>query len=683
MDSNDTPPDQWLLAAPLVDPGAKKVPPYLIEHPALELGRTETFIRSSSTGHIMRLRDVMIRIDLGKFKLLGATVMSSALVGGFSVGSHPLAIAVEAKKPPRLVVSTTPIPPILASGEAFASTINARNPGKVATRPTVVTISLPPQSAGGPRVAVSPAPNITCSTPKGHPSQLACTVPKTLAHGTVAVASAAGTPPSAISAAGASISLYTRGPTNATRATWRWKLPDLVGSLTLSPSSIELGNAATGVLTIANQGGATATPFTTVIPMKTPATLISQPPGAICIPYYSELDCYLPGLGTSASAGITFSYTPRSGPTASLSGTVDAYNNVLESNKNNNTFSSNAITIVGTGADLSLSFDEPASVNQGTELVRGVIITNKGDTPAQNVTFTDNSGWFPYFRTDSGGTCAPYYTGIGRGGRVYAGVSCAVGTIPADSQAKVYYEYIISAHQSPATYNAAVRVATSTPQTTSSTPSGTATIAVTVPSSPVSPSLIVPPALAGIAVVGDDLSTTAGSWNGTPTITQTYQWQQCDANGANCADISQATQSTYTVQESDIGLTIRAAVIATNGGGGTTTYSTVSAAVIPAQLPRNTTAPSISGGDPQPNFRWYSSPGSWTGTPTIVFAYQWQLCNGDLTTCNDIQGATGTFYDIQTGDIGSRLRLRVTAANSAGPVIAYSNASGVIEPYDG
>ena len=44
---------------------------------------------------------------------------------------------------------------------------------------------------------------------------------------------------------------------------------------------------------------------------------------------------------------------------------------------------------------------------------------------------------------------------------------------------------------------------------------------------------------------GSTLTADHGTWTGTTPITYTYQWQRCDAAGANCADIAGATGSTY------------------------------------------------------------------------------------------------------------------------------------------
>src|SRR5690349_8760353 len=62
---------------------------------------------------------------------------------------------------------------------------------------------------------------------------------------------------------------------------------------------------------------------------------------------------------------------------------------------------------------------------------------------------------------------------------------------------------------------------------------------------------IAPPA-GGVAHDGEPLSADPGTWNGTGTLTYGYQWQQCDANGANCHDIAGATSSTYTPSASNV-----------------------------------------------------------------------------------------------------------------------------------
>ena len=75
------------------------------------------------------------------------------------------------------------------------------------------------------------------------------------------------------------------------------------------------------------------------------------------------------------------------------------------------------------------------------------------------------------------------------------------------------------------------------------------------------------PTVGGVARDGSTLTAAPGSWDGTPTITYEYQWQRCDAAGANCVNIPGETGSTYTLTPADVGSTIRVLVTAVNDAG--------------------------------------------------------------------------------------------------------------------
>jgi len=75
--------------------------------------------------------------------------------------------------------------------------------------------------------------------------------------------------------------------------------------------------------------------------------------------------------------------------------------------------------------------------------------------------------------------------------------------------------------------------------------------------------------------------------------------------------------------------------------------------------------------------------GSWTGTAPITFAYRWLRCgsNGgspDGSNCTAIPDATGTTYRLTRSDVGTRLRVRVTASNRGGSETVASSATATI-----
>jgi hypothetical protein len=96
--------------------------------------------------------------------------------------------------------------------------------------------------------------------------------------------------------------------------------------------------------------------------------------------------------------------------------------------------------------------------------------------------------------------------------------------------------------------------------------------------------------------------------------------------------------------------------------------------------PSNTAQPTISG-TPSLGQTLTAGPGTWTGSPT--FAYQWVRCPAsgsaaDGSDCATIGGASTTAYIVSAGDVGSRLRVRVTASNADGSTTVASNATDVV-----
>ena len=92
------------------------------------------------------------------------------------------------------------------------------------------------------------------------------------------------------------------------------------------------------------------------------------------------------------------------------------------------------------------------------------------------------------------------------------------------------------------------------------------------------------PAVTGTAQAGQTLTSSVGTWSGAPT-SFTYQWQRCDASGAQCAAIVAASTSTYTLSPGDIGSTISLVVTATGKGGSTSATAAATAPVVAAPVP--------------------------------------------------------------------------------------------------
>ena len=82
-------------------------------------------------------------------------------------------------------------------------------------------------------------------------------------------------------------------------------------------------------------------------------------------------------------------------------------------------------------------------------------------------------------------------------------------------------------------------------------------------------------------LAGLDADRDTGTWTNSPTGYK-YQWQRCDASGAACADILNATGTGYLTTASDVGSTLRVNVTASNAGGAATAASAATAKITAA-----------------------------------------------------------------------------------------------------
>lgn len=184
------------------------------------------------------------------------------------------------------------------------------------------------------------------------------------------------------------------------------------------------------------------------------------------------------------------------------------------------------------------------------------------------------------------------------------------------------------------------------------------------------------PTIAGNFVQGSQLTTTIGSWSGSPT-SYAYQWLRCNASGNSCIAIAQATASSYTLTGSDVGHTLRSQVIATNTGGSTKAQSAATAVITPPPPPANTTSPTVTGVAIQ-GYVLTTGTGSWAGSPT-TFAYQWLRCDTNGNSCVTIANASTSSYTLTSADDGHTVRSQVTATNQYGTgVPAQSTPTAVI-----
>ena len=127
---------------------------------------------------------------------------------------------------------------------------------------------------------------------------------------------------------------------------------------------------------------------------------------------------------------------------------------------------------------------------------------------------------------------------------------------------------------------------------TATSPAGTA-VATSVPTAAVSPAgtppaarptNLKPPQVLGTAQNGQILTSSVGTWTGSPTKF-TYRWRRCHAGGSSCIAIAHAVGPRRTLTPDDIGSTLSLVVTATGKGGAASATTAATDVVIAAPLP--------------------------------------------------------------------------------------------------
>lgn len=205
----------------------------------------------------------------------------------------------------------------------------------------------------------------------------------------------------------------------------------------------------------------------------------------------------------------------------------------------------------------------------------------------------------------------------------------------------------------------------------------------TKPVSAIVPFLRVTPQISGTVMVGQTLALTAGTWDGSLPLTFTYSWRRCDPQGTlpSCVQIPGVTTATYIPVVADIGAAIRVWITAANPAGSDTAVTNHTFPVVdkPHFAPTSSDLPLVVG-TLEVGGILSASTGTFNGDAPIATKQQWQRCNAVGSACKDIKGATKTVYHPTISDVGSTLRLAVTATNLYGKAVSLSEVTEPIIP---
>lgn len=118
--------------------------------------------------------------------------------------------------------------------------------------------------------------------------------------------------------------------------------------------------------------------------------------------------------------------------------------------------------------------------------------------------------------------------------------------------------------------------------------------------------------------------------------------------------------------------------VAVDGFYGSTGTIALSHSRVPA-APRSAVPPSVVG-IAVDGATLSAAVGEWSGLPPFAFGYQWLRCNFSGFSCQPLAGATAATYGLTSSDVGSRLRVAVTASNAGGAATEVSGPTATVAP---
>ena len=169
------------------------------------------------------------------------------------------------------------------------------------------------------------------------------------------------------------------------------------------------------------------------------------------------------------------------------------------------------------------------------------------------------------------------------------------------------------------------------------------------------------PAIIGTAQAGEALTVDTSAIadeDGLTNVSYTYQWIADD--GTTDTDIQDATDTTYTLTDDDAGKTIKVRVSFTDDANNEETLTSAATGAVAAKPNSPATGAPTIGGTPQVGETLTVLTNGITdedGLTNVSYTYQW-IAGG-----SDIDGATGSSYELTSSEQGQTIQVRVTFAD--------------------
>ena len=188
------------------------------------------------------------------------------------------------------------------------------------------------------------------------------------------------------------------------------------------------------------------------------------------------------------------------------------------------------------------------------------------------------------------------------------------------------------------------------------------------------------PTIGGTAQVGQILTadtTGIDDEDGLTDVSYSYQWVRSDGN--TDSDIQDATSSTYTLSDDDVGKTIKVRVSFTDDANNQETLTSAATAEVAATVPTEPLSLTVTRGSQiqELDVSW-QAPSSNGGSDVTGYKVQWKESADSWDTEADVSEATvtGTTHTITSLTGGVEYAVRVIATNIAGDGPASTEAAG-------
>lgn len=181
------------------------------------------------------------------------------------------------------------------------------------------------------------------------------------------------------------------------------------------------------------------------------------------------------------------------------------------------------------------------------------------------------------------------------------------------------------------------------------------------------------PAISGVALDGEVLTATPGTWTGMPAPSLAVAWWSDAGGGWQQA----GTGTTFTVGDQPAGSALRVTVTATNSAG--SAQATSAPVVVQAAVAPQVVTPPIVQGQPVVGATLTSTPGAFSGLPApVVTGEAWQTSSDGGSTWASLPGGDGPTLAIDPALLGATIRLCQTASNTVGTVTGCSASATVL-----